>query len=260
MSHAASALPTLREVVIVARVDEVTERGPVVSAPELGRQLARVAVFGDYRPRRGDTVLVCTDAHASPYVLGVLSHLREAPTHEPVRFETAEDGATVLRVAEGDLRIEAPRVTITAREGLDVESERHVRVRARGEVELGSIGDDGAARSSLRMDGDAAELRAGLLVTSAMKLHQLADEATVLASRLEVRVDHLRQRAEELETDATRIVETAKETYRTVEDLAQVQAGRLRLVAKTTFHALAERAKLKAKGIFAVDGERIYLG
>lgn len=254
----ASPLPLLREVVIAARVDEVSERGPVVSAPELGRQLARVAVFGDYRPRRGDRVLVCTDGHANPYVIGVLEHLRAVPE---AKFERAEDGATVLRVEEGDLRIEARgRVTVDGAAGVEVHSERSVRVASQGSVELASESADGTPRSAVRIDGDAAEVRAGLFTTQASRLHTVAEEATLIASRLDMRLEHLRQRAARIDVDAEQIVENAKDTYRTATDLAQTQAGRIRLVARTTLHALAERAKLKAKRLFAIDGERIYLG
>lgn len=258
------ALASVRDAAVVARVEDVTERGPVVSGPELGRQLARVAVFGDYRPRRGDQVLVLTDTHGNPYVVGVLLHLREAgpPPAKGVTLERADDGATVLRVADGDLRIEAEhgRVSIRGASGVEVESEQSVRVASRGRVELATEGATGAARSSLSMEGDAAQLKAGLFATHASRLYTLAEEMTWLASRLDARVDSLRQRASRIDIEAERIVESAKETYRTVEGLAQMTAGRLRLAAKSTFHVLAERAKMKARDVFAVDGERIYLG
>ena len=48
--------------------------------------------------------------------------------------------------------------------------------------------------------------------------------------------------------------------FREVEGLSQTRAGRIRLVAESSLSALAERVKLKAKSVFAIDGESIHLG
>jgi hypothetical protein len=63
-----------------------------------------------------------------------------------------------------------------------------------------------------------------------------------------------------LEVRATQLVERAKNAYREAEELAQQRAGRLRVVAETTFHLLAQRALVKAEQDVRIKGEEIALG
>jgi hypothetical protein len=217
-------------------------------------------------------VLVARDESGAAYVVGVLRALRAAPSQETLRaegvetprvFETRVEGErTVLSVPAGDLVLEAARgrVELRGAEGVHVSSEGDVALDALGHVSLRSRDAEGNERSGLHLRGDAAELRAGLLTAKAGHLHALAERVTLVASRADSHLERLRVHAEEIETEAGKLVEKAKESYRSVEGLAQTQAGRLKLVAETTLTALAERAKLRAKRVFAIDGESIHLG
>ncbi len=68
------------------------------------------------------------------------------------------------------------------------------------------------------------------------------------------------QTVDVLETRATRVVTRAKNLYQQVEELAQTQAGRLRLVADGAFHLHARRALVKADEDVKLRGEKIHLG
>ncbi len=72
--------------------------------------------------------------------------------------------------------------------------------------------------------------------------------------------ERLRQVVGVLETHAKRILEKAVDVYRDAEGLSQTRAGHVRIVAKETFRALADRLRMKAKKDVKVDGEKIYLG
>lgn len=63
-----------------------------------------------------------------------------------------------------------------------------------------------------------------------------------------------------LETRAGRILESARNVYREVEELAQSRAGRMRLIAKETFHLLGRTTLLKAEEDVKVKGNKIHLG
>lgn len=228
----------------------------VVRAPSFGTLAARLALAGPYEPRADDIVLVAADEHGNRYVVGVVRALREA---RAVPW-TTEEGATVLRAPEGRLVLEAERIELRGTHGVTIGCERDIAIDAKGRVDLATRDAEGTERSGIHLAGDAAELRAGRLTAKAAHLHALAAQATLIAKRADTYADEVRQHAERIEVRASEIVERAKDTYRTVENLAQVHAGRLRLVAESTLHTLAERMKLRAKGTVSVDGEKIYLG
>jgi hypothetical protein len=244
--------------VATATIVDVTPAGVAVRSPELGEVFARIAVIGPWTPARGDRVLLRPDARGQRYVVGVVRALREAEA-EPFRVER-EGHTTRIVVAQGDLELSAPRGQVrVAGEGVELESSRDVAVRARRAIAIESH-DGERARSSLRLEGDAAQLEAGVLAARAARLAVIAEDVTALAARLDARIADVRQRAERIETEVGELIERAKESYRETEGLSQTRAGRLRLVAETSLTALAERAKLKAKTIFAIDGESIHLG
>jgi len=66
--------------------------------------------------------------------------------------------------------------------------------------------------------------------------------------------------AHRLETIATTVVSKAKNVYRTVEELTQLQTGRLRTLVKGSYHLKARDTFLKAEKDFKVDGDQIHLG
>ena len=68
------------------------------------------------------------------------------------------------------------------------------------------------------------------------------------------------QKVDVLETAAGRVVERARETYREVEELAQLRAGRVRQVAEKTYHVMGARTLFKARRDVKIKGDTIHLG
>lgn len=167
----------------------------------------------------------------------------------------APDGALVIeyRPAEGVCRIRAARVEVAAERDLDLRAGERVRVTAERGVVLTS-GD-----SELALDGRGATMRADELRLEARSATWTGEALRLAGDVVETEARRLVHRAGELETHARRIVERARESFRDVEELAQTKAGRLRLVAETTLHALGRRALFKAREDLRVRGERIYL-
>lgn len=247
-----------------ATVTGASERGVEARSPALGEVVARLALASaEYTPRAGDQVLLAMDGAGQAYVIGVLRALRPAAPPSIAGLEVERDGErTRLTLSRGDLELRAAagRVLVSGAEGVAVSSEGDVAIEAGRRATIASVDAEGAARSGLCLDGSSAELRAGVLATRAAHLHTVAEDVTLIAARMDVHLERLRQRAAQLEIEAGELVERAKTSYREVEDLAQTRAGRLRLVARSTMHALAERVKMKAESIFAIDGESIHLG
>jgi len=66
--------------------------------------------------------------------------------------------------------------------------------------------------------------------------------------------------AHRLETQAETVVAKAGNVYQSVEELTQLQTGRMRTLVKGSVHLQARDAFLKAEQDFKVDGEQIHLG
>jgi hypothetical protein len=266
MTETATHLPFAHVPVTTATVLGASERGVEVRSPALGEAFARLALAGtEYAPRAGDQVLLIVDGEGQAYVVGVLRALREAAPRSVGGIEIEHDaagGRTRLTLPRGDLELNAEtgRVRLHGARGVELSSERDVTIAARERASIGSVAADGSVESGASFEGSTAELRAGVLATKASHLHTLAEDVTLVAARMDVHLERLRQRAAHLETEAGEIVEKAKAAYREVEGLAQTRAGRIRWVARSTLHALAERAKMKAESVFAIDGESIHLG
>ncbi|MFK7984841.1 MAG: DUF3540 domain-containing protein [Sandaracinaceae bacterium] len=256
MSHALPELPlpTGSDTrVSTGAVVSVDGRGVRVRAAELGERVAQNAVAGSWEPASGDRVLLLSDGRGACFVVGVLSALRPAGSLDlGLNVEQDERGATHVTVP-GDLHLSAPhgQIHIEGARGVGMRSERAVTIESH---------DGQASRSRLTLDGDAAEIRAGVFAAKAARLVALAEDVTTIATRVDAQVEELRTRAERIETRVGALVEHAKESYREVEGLSQTRVGRMRLVAKGQLSWLAERAKLKAKDVFAIDGESIHLG
>lgn len=87
-----------------------------------------------------------------------------------------------------------------------------------------------------------------------------AEGVDVDGKQVIITAERLRQVAGVIETHAGRILEKARDVYRDVEGLSQLRAGHVRIVARETFRALADRLRMKAKKDAKIDGEKIYLG
>lgn len=207
-----------------ATVSEALPDGAVRLELEAGGEAvtAQVSLPWAGTLRAGDAVVALPMRDGGWCVVAVLRALR-----------VVADEARVVRVEEGDLSLEAPagRVTIVARDGVVVRS---------GESVV-TVGDAGI---------DAKTPRAELGAT----------EARVVARSLTTVAESVRQVAEVVEVQATRVVERAKNAYREVEELAQTRAGRVRVVARAAMHLMSARAVIKAEQDVKVKGEKIHLG
>jgi hypothetical protein len=89
-------------------------------------------------------------------------------------------------------------------------------------------------------------LRAGEVETEAEVVRTSAREVCVEAGRMEV--------------SATRIVERAEDTYRHVDGLAELQAGRARTLVDGAFQLAAKRTTVQSDEDTIIDGKRVLLG
>jgi ribosomal protein L17 len=95
-----------------------------------------------------------------------------------------------------------------------------------------------------------------------------------VAQRVEVRARELRQTvqrlvthagdvqlvAERVESVVEQVIEKAKRSYRSVEDVAQLCAGRVRILVTDTYHLKARKTLLRSSRDFKVKADQIHLG
>jgi hypothetical protein len=170
------------------------------------------------------------------------------------------EGHSVLYAAAGDLKLRAPHGAI------DLDAEE-VRVRGRKQVTMESeegvhffVGDAArGATSFFNLVRKGAAFVAPRLEARFEKAKVHAEEGEVHCGELATHAKRLRTKVEILETAAGRILEKARESYRETEGLSQTKAGRLRLVAEQTLHALGDRTLLKAHRDMKLRGEKIYI-
>jgi len=253
--------------------------GPRVVELEAGGE-ATLALAGDYRPAVGDTLLVIDGAERA-WAIGVVSSLRVVEAHpsavradDGVEALVLDEGATLtVRDARGatlfthDARTGQSRVhtsgdlTLTAPQGhLDLSAAKSVKVAA-PTVELRAHAKPGTddAPSTLRLGPDGAALESERLEVTAQRGRVAVEDATFASNRLETAVKKARHIAGVVETRAERIVERARDVFREVDELNQVRAGRLRMVARGTWSVLSKRTTLKAEDDLALLGDKIHL-
>jgi hypothetical protein len=132
-------------------------------------------------------------------------------------------GDLVLKTDEGNIELDsAESITLRGQRGVDVETEALRAHASRADVDV--------------------------------------EETNLRAHVIQSTVHRLLQRVDVLETTAGRVVERARETYREVEELAQLRAGRIRQVADKTFHVFGARTLLKARKDVKIKGDTIHLG
>lgn len=256
---------------------------------EEGGIQATVAVPAPYVPRAGDSVLVATGRAGERYVVGVLVALREAeqpplvlrdgssasvstgPEGEVLRvsdsagrliFEHhAGAGRSVVHAPAGNLELRADEggILLSARDTVRVHSTREVRLESEHSVRLGTTPTVERPASSLVLDARGTHLSTPDLQARAGHTRVTVDEASLVGRAVSVACETLHNRVDLLQTEASRIVERAENTYREVKELAQTRAGRLRLFAETTLHAFGRRTLLKAREDLKLKADKIHL-
>lgn len=163
-----------------------------------------------------------------------------------------ETGRSVITVPSGDLSFAAPNGDI------DLVAGGEVRCRgARGVTIAGGAEDDAA---KLDLAGSEARLGARRLEVSGERAELLFAEATYHGVRLSAAVDQARIVASRIETLAVDVFERVKRSIRRVEEVDQLEAGRVRALVTGSYSVRSGHASIVADDDVAIDGKRVHLG
>ena len=258
----------------------VRVRPPAVRFADGGRGAARLAVTG-YVPSSGDEVLTTTDDDGTAWIIGVV---RDTPALDALLADEADvavaepekrsvhdregrllfeyDPVThraVLHVPDGDLVLCVPagKLDLEARDGVSIRSPEPVTLESARRVRLEAAA--GAQAASVEVEPGEVSVLGSLIRAAGRRAELVVTEARLRAEELESRTRRSKIVAEVIDTRAGRIVERARDSYREVERLAQVRAGRLRFAAEKAAQIVGDQLLLKARQTAKIKGERIHL-
>ncbi len=234
-------------------------------------------------PACGDRVLCVNGGEGTVYITLLLERAQPAAGCEGTG-ESADragaatvyrDGTRLLEVRDrrGELIFEydpdhdrsrvivnTGTLDVSAPEG-DIRFSAGGRIHLKGSVvELGTNGLPGTEQSRFSLGPFRSGLQsASLDIRSGQGRFDLGD-VDYSGKRLVSRVTRARLSWGRLESLADSLIQKARTSFTTVEELSQTKAGRMRTLVAGAFRLKAERACLKTDKSFDIDGERINIG
>ncbi|MBN1669510.1 MAG: DUF3540 domain-containing protein [Kiritimatiellae bacterium] len=252
---------------------------------------AQVAIPGAPSLRAGSMVLAIGGKDAEFYVIGLLDESQKrGGVSDAIEFEggvravragaageelhvCAESGDLLFSydVRAGRIEVDAPAgdVRIAGKQGamklvtegdMVFESGGEVRVHAARGIRLTVQNVLRELRTSLGLGSHRMDLHAQNLDVAARTGSMKIQDAAYAGEKVEMRVKRSRVIADQIESCANDIVETAKNVFRRVTELSQVQCGRMKTIVQSTFRLKSRRAVIKAEKDVKIDGKSINLG
>ena len=241
-------------------------------------------------PAAGDEVLVVENNSGEFFVIGILS--QSAPVSDNARLSMAdgafasivssENGRTLnvysssnellfeydpelkktrLFAAAENVVFEAPKgdIELTAAGNIRLRG-HHVEINGRSGIGLSAGRMVETLKSALlilpgKIDASALEVK-----VTARRAGIFLDEAVNTIKTAVHKIGTVKLLAGKIETTATTLIEKTKNTYRSMENLNQVKAGRMRMLINKTFHLKSKSCVIKAEDDVKVKGEKIHLG
>lgn len=241
---------------------------------------AASAVPGGYAYAAGDRVLCAGETLAEIYIIGVLTPKQPEISLASGAYATVSGNALQVFSNEKQLMFE-----------YDAQTNRARLTASPGDLEVASSGDiKFTAEQNIQLRGQQVEIsgrfgmRLGLrknigalsdaIVFSPSRMRLQSDEVAVTARRGTLQTEETRISGKRfrgifesadlavgtLHTVAETVVEKVKNSYRSVAQLSQLTAGRLKTLVKSTIHIKSKRSYLHAEEDFKIDGDKIHLG
>ncbi len=236
---------------------------------------ARLALPLSHGLHDGDRVLVAGNENEF-YIIGVLGDLSSVRPPEN-RLElscgvaaerTGAPGAETLRVLTGqggvlfeyDSRIGKSRVSAPSGDlEFHAENGEIVLSSSKG-IRLTAPGGEGKGGAGLTLAPDSLHLTGARVGITSEEGDFRIGNTRYMGDAFSGKVKSVGIVMNRLETTAETVVQKAKNIYQTVEELAQMHAGRMRALIESTWHVKTRRTFLKSDGDVKINGDKIYLG
>ncbi|MBN4059141.1 DUF3540 domain-containing protein [Endomicrobium sp. AH-315-J14] len=181
--------------------------------------------------------------------------LRDREGRLLVRFA---DGCAEIIAPEKDLVLSAPkgRVVVNAATDLVFEAGRDLTHRGGRKLRFKTA----SGGTTIEIDPRRVHVNAKQVEVEARNSRLVSDTATVLARQLNLTAESAVQHIGRYELEVDKLVETARESYRVVRELADTRLGRARTVVEGIFNLHTRRTEMISTQETSIDGERILLG
>jgi hypothetical protein len=181
--------------------------------------------------------------------------------HELLFEYDEENGKARIHMESGDLEFVAKKGNIAFTAGRDIMFHgRSIGVTGCSGILLGIMDAVGQIRSAFTLQPQKMNLNSPELDVSAQQGKIRIDEAGYIFKKLSGTIGCARLVAERLETAAQTVIEKAKNVYKTVEQLSQLKAGRMRTLVNSSLHLKARKIFLKSEDACKIRADKIHLG
>jgi len=171
-------------------------------------------------------------------------------------------GNSCVATPQGDLELLAPGgdIRLRAGKGVHIHGDDRLDLTSAQALNLAASVDAGSRDSRLRLDRSGTTLTGQRLgVTTAAGEFNI-ETTTYRGRTLTAAWQNAKLVLGKLETIAVRLLERSKNSYRIVENLHEIKAGRMRNLIRNAFHLQSRNASVLAKEDVRIDGNRINLG
>jgi hypothetical protein len=171
-------------------------------------------------------------------------------------------GKSSLSAPRGDLELLAPDGDIRLRAGkrIHIQGDDHLDLTGANTVSLSTSSKAGDQPAHLRLDRTGTTLTGRRLGITVETGDLNIATTTFHGRKLTAAWESAKLVLGKLETVAVRLLERTKDSYRIVENLSEVKAGRMRHLVRNAFHLQSRNASVLAQEDVRIDGNRINLG
>jgi len=276
----------------VLEIDKASNRACVflTEAPDEGAVWARMSLIGIPEIAYGDTVLIIGDDSDNMYVVGMLARNEDSPGQNKVTLENgayaqtlgtgekqklqvfshkhalvfeynAEQNKARVNMESGNLEFITRNGDIAFKSSQNIRLEGHsIALQSCSDVRLKIINALGRILSSSTVQPRKMKLQTSeLRVTSQHGAFQI-EKTEYSGQTVRGQISHVKLITHKIETLAQNVIAKAKNIYKTVEGLTQLQTGRLRTLINSTYHMKSKNAYMNSDEDFKVKADKIHLG
>ena len=263
----------------------------LIGQGESKKVYARIAVPLIQPLINGDEVLIAGENVDELYVIGVLSnnstqaqlpHRQDIGNGAYVMIDESKQTSTLQvfssrneLIVEYDPESEKTRINVekgnlefTTQDGdIVFDTSKNIQLKgnaielaSRSNIQLSVTDAIGQLISSLSIRPKRLKLSSTQINMTAQKSEVHIKDTRYLGKTFRGTVEESKLIADKLTTIASSITVKAKNVYKTVEQLSQLRAGRMRTLVDSSFHLKAKKTNMKAKNDFKINADKIHLG
>jgi len=268
-------------------VSEVIYRVCLEAQGDDEQMSARSALPGPVSLKLGDQVLVAGDSPTSGFIIGVLSSSQypsiKASNGAGAKIEGAgadqsitvhdaggqvvfqyypDTGKSIINAPQGDLQLAAPNghIELAAGKQIRCQCQQDITMDASHNIRLSVKSEQQQLPQSLAIDGNGMQMGVHRLEVTAGQADINVADTVYHGRQFTSRVGRARWIFDKLEVRTRRLWERSEDVVRSVVNLCQVQAGRMRTLVKGAHHVQSERTAIIARQDVRIDGKKINLG